>query len=232
MMERVFAQAALREVHADQFRNIVSLRVSQDLFDDLSDDPAAWQAAIQLELATKPPLFASPTPVIHRPFEEAHWNDAIGYPFTHWQRSRYSDGRFGVWYGADSIETTVHETVHHWRAQLLGDAGFSQAGIVGERRLYRVRCDAALIDLRPAVPSVPALVDPADYGLTQQIGAKLHREGHPGLTSKSARCKGDILAILNARVLSNPRPLCHLTYRTTATGVVVEREAGKVWMRV
>lgn len=232
MIENVFAQIGLAETHADLARNIVSIRVSQDLFDDLSDAPGDWQAAIDLELATKPHLFASPRPIIDRPFEEALWNDAINYPFKNWLRSRYSDGSYGVWYGADSIETTVHETVHHWRAGLLQDAGFTRPGIRIERKLYGVRCDAALLDLRPVAARVPALLDPTDYTLTHQVGAKLHREGHPGLVSKSARCDGSIYAALNAKVLSNPGQLCFLTYVTTANGVAVEREQGVVWMEI
>lgn len=232
MSGEVLEHCGLADTHADLMRNIVSLRVSQDLFDDLSDHPADWDAAIALELATKPPLFSSAQPVLYRPFEEACWNDAIHYPFRHWMRSRYSDGSFGVWYGADSIETTVHETVHHWRSGFLQDAGFTRPGIRAERKLYRVRCDAALVDLRPAVAHVPALVDPADYSLTQQIGARLHREGHPGLVSRSARCDGDIHGVLNPAVLSDPRQVCFLTYSTTDGGVVVEREPGQVWMRL
>ena len=142
MSEDVFAHAGLADTHADLMRNIVSLRVSQDLFDDLSDRPADWDAAIALEVATKPPAFTSAQPVLHRPFEEARWNDAIHYPFRHWMRSRYSDGSFGVWYGADSIETTVHETVHHWRSGFLQDAGFTRPGIRAERKLTSTQNNA------------------------------------------------------------------------------------------
>lgn len=232
MIEAVFSRAGLAETHQDLLRNIVSLRVSEDLFDDLSDDPTAWQAAIQLELDTKPKAFASGQPIIDRPFEEAAWNDAIGYPFRNWMRSRYSDGSFGVWYGSDSIATTVYETVHHWRAGLLADAGFTQPDIEMERRLFRVRADAALIDVRGAVAHFPALVAPEDYTLTREIGARLHREGHPGLVSRSARCEGDVYAVLNARVLSDPRPIGYLTYRTTDSGVDIERKPGTVWIRL
>jgi hypothetical protein len=232
VIEDVFARLGLAETHRDLVRNIVSLRVSEHLFDDLSDAPADWDAAIALELATKPRLFVSPEPIIDRPFEEALWNDAIGYPFKNWMRSRYSDGSFGVWYGADTIETTVHETAYHWRTQLLQDAGFTQPGITIERKLCRVRCDAALVDLRPAVAHFPALVDATDYSLTQQVGAKLRREGHPGLVSRSARCAGDIFAVLNANVLSHPRQAMFLTYRTTSAGVAVEREPGVAWLDV
>lgn len=227
-MKSVFDRLGLAEIHDDLLRNIVSIRISQDLFDDLSGEPSDWDSAISLELTTKPALFVSPAPIIDRPFEEAVWNDAIDYPFKNWMRSRYSDGSFGVWYAADTIATTVYETVHHWRTGLLGDAGFTQPGIRSERKLFHVRCDAALVDMRPAIQRFSSLVDPADYTLTHQVGARLHREGHPGLVSKSARCDGSVYAVLNPKVLSDPRQLCFLTYTTTATGVLVEREPGTV----
>lgn len=53
-MEAFFAGLPLADVHQDLARNIKSIRVSQDLFDDLSDDPADWEIAQQHELATKP----------------------------------------------------------------------------------------------------------------------------------------------------------------------------------
>lgn len=229
MIDTVFAASALAETHRGLVRNIVSLRVSEDLFDDLSDERTAWQAAIELELTTKPTPFKSTAPAIDRPFEEALWNDAIGYPFTHWMRSRYSDGRFGVWYGTDTLETSIHETAYHWRAGLLADAGFLRPGVSIDRKIYEVRCDAALVDLRPAVPAFPALIDPADYRLTQQIGARLHHEGHPGLVTRSARCAGDVYAVLNAKVLKQARQVGYLSYTTTDRGVEVERGSGRVW---
>lgn len=232
MTEDIFERIGLAETHGDLVRNIVSIRVSEDLFDDLSGDPAAWEAAIQLELDTKPKSFKSVMPIIHRPFEEADWSDAIGFPFKNWMRSRYSDGSFGVWYGGDAIETTIFETVHHWHSRLLQDAGYLQPGIKVDRKVYWVRVDAALVDLRPTVGNFPALVDPDDYTLTHQIGAKLHREGHPGLVTKSARCDGDVFAVLNPAVLSNPRQACYLTYTTTEQGVAIEREPGKIWFVV
>jgi hypothetical protein len=63
----------LADVHQDLARSIKSIRVSQNLFDDLSDDPADWEIAQQHELATKPHTYASPATLIDRPFEEADW---------------------------------------------------------------------------------------------------------------------------------------------------------------
>lgn len=227
MVDSIFSGLSLSDIHDDLLRNIVSIRVSQDLFDDLSDNPDDRQSAIKLELECKPQAFSSLNPVIHRPFEEAAWNEAIEYPFRNWMRSRYSDGTFGVWYGADSIETTIFETVHHWRSGLLEDAGFVGPGIRMERKVYSVRCDAALVDMRSALARYPALIDPVDYTFTHQVGGRLHREGYPRLVSRSARCDGDIYALLNPAVLSDPRQNCWLTYTTAPDGVEVERSPGK-----
>lgn len=232
-MDALFSALYLTDIHQNIARNIVSLRVSEDLFDDLTDDPEAWQAAQLLEMETKPKLFNSHQPVIDRPFEEAEWNAAIGYPFLNSSQSRFSDGSFGVWYGADSIETTVYETVYHWQNTLLDDAGFNKPGVEIQRKIYMVQCDSLLIDLRPEIKSHPELLHPTDYSTTQSIGRKLHREGHPGLITNSARIRhGDVYAIFTPKVLSNPAHTCYLTYRTTATGVEVERTIGEIWMTV
>lgn len=211
-------------------RNIVSLRHSQDVFDDLSDDPADRAQARATEMAAKPPEYAVQPTAIQRPFQEALWFEAIGFPFEHWNSSRFSAGNYGVWYGAYTMATSVYETVHHWRNGLLADAeGFLQPGVAIERKVYRVGCNAALVDLRPLIGDYPALVAGDDYSLTQQVGARFHHDGHPGLVTCSARCDGDIVAVFTPNVLSTPRPACFLTYRVTADGVQVEREPGQPW---
>ena len=48
----------------DLYRNVVSLRVSRNLADDLSDDPADAALCAQAEIASKPRL---PLPAINRP---------------------------------------------------------------------------------------------------------------------------------------------------------------------
>ena len=108
--ELLFSKVLLEDVHRDVLRNIVSVRVSQDLFDDLSENPDDWVRAQQVEDEVKPPPYQSRTPIIHRPFEDAKWFNAIAWPFKHWQASRFSDGSFGVWYGCDSVTTSVYET--------------------------------------------------------------------------------------------------------------------------
>lgn len=227
----VFDRLTLADVHRDVARNIVSLRQSQDLFDDLTDDPAEWLLAQKVEDEVKPPPYRSGTPVVDRPFEDAEWFNAIIWPFKHWQSSRFSDGSHGVWYGSESVETTVHESSYHWYRGLLGDAGFERMTVIAERKVYSVACGAALLDFRKAVDEHPDLLHPSDYGFCQSVGARIHREGHPGLLTRSVRRPaGENVAIFNPGVLSNPRHNCLLTYRLEGGQIVVERQPGVTWI--
>ncbi len=231
MQDRLFARLGVVDVHQDVARNIVSPHRSQHLFDDLSDDPAEWLLSQRLEEQVKPPPYRSRTPVIDRPFEDAAWFNAITWPFRHWQASRFSDGSYGVWYGSESVETTVHESAYHWFRGLIFDAGFERAPVVAERKVYAVACGAALLDFRQATRDFPELLHPADYGFTHAVGARIHREGHPGLLIQSARrAGGENAAVFNPRVLSNPRLECQLTYRLDGERISVEMQPGTVWI--
>jgi hypothetical protein len=204
-MSSLFAQLTLVDLAQDVARNIVSLRQSQDLFDDLTDDPDGWRLAQQVEGEVKPPPYRSRVPIIDRPFEDAHWFNAIIWPFKHWQASRFSDGSYGVWYGSDSVETTVYETVYHWYRGLVSDAGFEQLTVIAERKVYSVACVAALLDFRKATGH-PSLFHPADYSFCQSVGARIHKEGHPGLVTRSVRRPGgENFVVFNPAVLSHPR---------------------------
>lgn len=233
-MNQLFSCLTLADVHGDVMRNIVSLRKSQDLFDDLTESAEEWLLAQRVEDEIKPPPYRSHTPVIHRPFEEAEWFNAISWPFKHWQASRFSDGSFGVWYGCDSVQTTVFESAYHWYRGLLSDAGFEREMVLSERKLYSVACNAALLDFRlVAHEQFPDLIHKTDYSFTQSIGARIHREGHPGLLISSARYQdGENYAVFNPTVLSNPRHYCQLTYRLEAQHIVVEKEAGIAWLEI
>lgn len=232
-MDSLFSTLAVEDFHEDVYRNIVSLRISENLFDDLTDDPAEWALAQQVEHQTKPPPYVSHVPVIDRPFEDGAWFNAIEWPFKHWQSSRFSDGSFGVWYGADAIETTAYESAYHWYHGLLSDAGFQHEPVAAERKVYLVRCDAAMLDFRKPTPEHTALLHPSDYSLPQAVGARIHREGHPGLLFRSVRRpQGENVAVFNPGVLSKPRHHCYLTYRLAGNVIQVEKDPGVAWFRI
>jgi hypothetical protein len=97
--------------------------------------------------------------------------------------------------------------------------------------VYRVACAAALLDFRQAADEHPDLLHPSDYAFCHSVGARIHREGHPGLLTQSVRQPGgENLAIFNPGVLSNPRHNCQLTYRLDDAQIVVEKQPGVAWL--
>ncbi|MBL8265317.1 RES family NAD+ phosphorylase [Steroidobacter sp.] len=223
------------DASGDWLRNIVTLRASIDIFQELVDDPAAVQVLMEHELATKPTR--DPQPIISRPFEDARTYDpivtAIQWPFDHPAASRYSAGAYGVWYGARSLVTTVHETVHHFRLNTLASeiARESSEPIVQERRVHLVHCGAALVDLRSLCATDAALLDPANYTHCQALGAEIRAAFLPGVLTMSARLEGEeVAAVFVKEALSNPRHVCYLTYTldVATRRVSVERTPGTV----
>ena len=223
--------AANVDFHDDLVRNIPGIRTSQHLFDDLSGDPADWDVAIAAEALQRPPTDAA---LITRPFD---YGTVISYNFdsAHWQSTRFSDGtRYGVWYGSLEIETTVFETAWHWYRFVLDSYAGLDREIVTERRVFDVRCDALLIDLRGKEAKHRELVDRSSYAFTQALGSYLHEQDQNGLLVRSARCNGINAAILKASRLSRPRHRVWLTYRMNALRdrFVAERPRGRKWIAV
>lgn len=235
MIDALFNKLSFYNFHGDLLRNIKSIRKTQNLFDDLSEDPADQNIAIQTELDTKLPFYTD-IPIIKRPYEEAKIFNAIGFPFFHFNQSRYSAGHFGVWYGAIDLKVTVYETVFHWKKRLLDKEGFAEhpSPIISERKVFSVQCNARIIDFRPKLAAFQQLLDPENYEFSQNVGNKIKQENYPGLVTRSVRCKGDVFAIFNPDPLSNPRDYCFLSYsfNSKTKKVIVERNPGQVFMKI
>jgi hypothetical protein len=93
----------------------------------------------------------------------------VDRPFLFPWPSRFSDGRYGVLYGADSFQTAVRETAHHLqRLYADGDAPAMETRRVRLALQLRGRAD----DIRRAVDArVPREVyDPDDYRASQRFG--------------------------------------------------------------
>ena len=146
------AYQVTEDSRGDWHRNIVSLRATIDIFQELVDDPADVAVLMEHEMATKPTR--EQQPIISRPFDDAATYNpiatAIQWPFDHPATSRYSGGAYGVWYGARTLLGTIYETVYHFRLNTLASAAARDLSepIVQERRVHLVRCGAALVDLR------------------------------------------------------------------------------------
>lgn len=239
LLEKLHPTAATR---GDWLRNIISLRVSEDLFDDLAENAEERALLAEIELDRKPSQYRG-RPGLARPFEEAELTSkvfaAIDYPFAHSTASRFSDGTWGVWYGASTLRTTVYETAYHWHRRFIRaplDIQFCDP-IEVDRRVFKVHCTGALLDLRPALNQAPALADPRDWSAAQRFGRLILENGYPGLLTLSVRTpsrNARTVAVFRRELLAHPRDICYLTYRfEPATGkIFVERKRGKRWLTI
>ncbi len=217
------------EFHGDLVRNIPGIRRSQNLFDDLTSDPADWAVAVAAEASERIP---TATAIATRPFD---YGSVISYSFdaANWQSTRFSDGtRYGVWYGAFEVETTIYETAHHWRRFLLDTYGELDRVIVTDRRVCDVRCDALLIDMRGKHVEFPDLIRRDSYTFTHQVGRIVHDQDLSGLLVKSARCEGTNAAMFRAERLTNVRDKMFATYKVNVVRdtFVAERTRGRSWL--
>ena len=106
--------------------------------------------------------------------------------FTHLnpQGSRFSDGRYGVFYAARDRATAIAETAHHHGRFL---AATAQGPMHLPMRVYQVAIDARLHDLRPAGVVPAAVFDRDRYAAAQALGGQLRAAGSAGVVYRSVR---------------------------------------------
>ena len=159
------------------------------LFDRVAD-AADFDALYALEAMTNERLRDELGEVERVPCEQRLYGPGSGpimAAFTHVNvlGSRFSDGRYGVFYAARERVTAVAETRHHHGRFL---AATAQGPLHLPMRLYHVAIEARLHDLRTG--AADAVHDPDDYGVAQALGARLHAAGSAGVAYRSVRHDG------------------------------------------
>lgn len=109
--------------------------------------------------------------------------------FTHLNPhgSRFSDGSWGVFYAAATRQTAIEETRHHHGNFLRATR---QAPCHLSMRMYSVRIDAELHDLRGGRPELRAVHDPQSYAASRGLAARLRAQGSAGVAYDSVRDPG------------------------------------------
>ncbi|MGH8250731.1 MAG: RES family NAD+ phosphorylase [Steroidobacteraceae bacterium] len=112
--------------------------------------------------------------------------------FTHLnpEGSRFSDGRFGIFYASATVETAIRETVFH-REQFLKRT--REPPMQLPMRCYATVIECCLHDIRGGFP---ALHDPDDYSASQQAGGKLRAANSDGVVYDSVRHRGGFCAAI------------------------------------
>lgn len=129
--------------------------------------------------------------------------------FTHLNPagSRFSDGSYGVFYAARTLETAVAETMHH-RARFM--AATSEPAMRIEMRCYRTSIRGRLHDLRRGWS---AMLDPDDYGPPQALARRLRSEGAEGVVYPSVRhAGGECVGVFQPDLVAPCVQASHLIY--------------------
>ena len=130
--------------------------------------------------------------------------------FTHLNPlgSRFSDGSWGVYYAAETLETAVAEVSHHRGAFL---ARTAEAAIDIDLRWIQADLMDKLHDIRGQGAAMPAVYDPTHYGASQDLGRALRAQGSAGIVFESVRRpQGQCVAIFKPKALSKARSVGHI----------------------
>lgn len=175
------------------YRLINSKYPPVSVFDDVADADE-FEALFELQALTNPRLKAqagnlSLLPRRSIPFGIVGCSYAVA-PFAHVNPagSRFSDGRFGVLYLADSIQTAINEVAYHQ-----GRYWSKVPALAYERFVFRALCcefsDLSLTDLT-GLPSQHAIYHSEDYSAARALGISLREQGSAGVQYGSVRNNG------------------------------------------
>ena len=175
------------------------------LFDDVAH-PEEFEALYQLQAMTNPRLRnevgnLALLPASEIPFGIPGCTCAVA-PFTHVNPdgSRFSDGRYGVLYLADSFSTALAEVVHH-QARYWGNV----PGLGYDRIVLRgLKAQVGPLKLHDITgwPGDDPVLSPEDYSASRALGRSLYEAGSGGIHYPSVRNKGGL-----CWGLFSPRPV-------------------------
>ena len=134
--------------------------------------------------------------------------------FTHLNPSgsRFSDGTYGVYYAAKSLDTAIAETRYH-RERFL--KATKQPAIETDMRSYASNINAELHDLRGQRESMPEVYDPDPdkYGAAQALAKSLRAKNANGIVYDSVRDpNGVCIAAFRPKIISNAVQSKHFCY--------------------
>jgi hypothetical protein len=145
--------------------------------------------------------------------------------FTHLnpEGSRFSDGTYGVYYAAHSLETAIAEVSHH-RGVFLRRT--SEPAIDVDMRLITASVEAELHDLLDAegeaanTDRYASVLDPDDYGPSQVLGRRLRAQQSWGIRYPSVRHDGgECVGIFRPRALRHAKAAAHLALHWDGTRI-------------
>ena len=131
--------------------------------------------------------------------------------------SRFSDGSYGVYYAASTLETAIKETAFH-RAIFYNASKEPTCSI--SMREYIATVKKPLVDITSNKYDTFLNPDPDFYNVSQVFGRKIQGKKHWGLLYPSIRDEGSLcVAVFRPSALTIPNQGCHLKYIWDGTSI-------------
>jgi hypothetical protein len=199
------------------WRVIASRYPPINLFERLTADTAVWDALIALEQLTNPRVRDEAGAIALVPPDDRVSGPGASYvmaAFTHLnpQGSRFSDGSFGVYYAAATLETAIRETVFHFEAFAHDSADPPRS------EDFRVLVGAVAAEFED-VAALPAaqrasVLDAGSYAASQAYAKEIRAAGANGVAYPSVRhADGHCIGAFRPRAVGIPHQERHLKYR-------------------
>jgi RES domain-containing protein len=194
-----------------------------DLFERVSSDPSVWEALIAAEQLVNPRVRDDIGEIRLVPPGDRVSGPGASYvmaAFTHRnpQGSRFSDGRYGVYYAARTLRTAVRETAFHF-GRFAADS--RDPPRYEDMRVLVGRIDRRFVDVDALAAEERArLLDPDSYAAGQAFGATLHAAGTTGVVYASVRDPGgECVGAFKPSAVGIPVPGKSLKYHWDGTRV-------------
>jgi len=185
-----------------------------DLFERVAD-PEDLDAIFELESLTNDRLREEVGEIHLIPAADRITGRGAGYimaAFTHRNPtgSRFSNGTYGVYYAAYTLDTAIAETRYH-REQFM--RATSEPPMELDMRVLVADLDQTLHDLRGMQGTYADVYDSDDYSASQRLGHRIRAQSSWGIAYDSVRDQGgECVAIFRPPALSNCRQERHLCY--------------------
>lgn len=204
-----------KEACPDPIHRLVPSRFPPVTLFDFARDAAELEAMAILEGYTNDRLLDEIGDIALVPDDQRRFGEGytpIMAAFTHIGfASRFTDGRFGIYYGAFELSVALAETSYH-RARFMAASNEAPTDITLREYIATPRGD--ILFGRITRESHPQCLepDPADYGPAQRLGSQWRHQGEYGLLYPSVRADdGQCLAVMRPDALGPALQAGHYT---------------------
>ena len=194
-----------------------------DLFDDVAD-PRDWEALALAQARTNPRIYEQIGDLSLVPHDRRLSGDGASWvmaTFTHVsvdRASRFSAGRYGVYYAGRVLETAFREHTFHM-ARFYAASG-TAPGWVSQVRQLIGSVDSDLVDIRGGGHVEILDADLASYPAAQAFARRMKDEGMNGIVYPSQRHDGgECFAAFYPDVVTPPRQGGHFRYHWNGSRV-------------